>query len=53
MNRYFSTQTLSDGRPLRVSIGGILVPEVDMDFDQLLDSADQEMYRTKRERKAS
>lgn len=52
MNLYFSHQLLSLGRPLKVSIGGILVPEVEMDFDQLLDSADQEMYRTKRARKA-
>lgn len=53
INRYFENLTLSYGRPLKVSVGGILVPEVDMDFDQLVDSADQEMFRTKRERKVS
>ncbi|GLQ33611.1 sensor domain-containing diguanylate cyclase [Litoribrevibacter albus] len=52
MNRFLSDQVLPCGRPLKVSIGGILVPEVDMDFDQLVESADQEMYRTKRARKA-
>ena len=53
LSRFFAQQRLSFGRDLHVSIGGILVPEVEMDFDQLMESADQEMYRAKRAKKTA
>ncbi|GAA3927944.1 sensor domain-containing diguanylate cyclase [Litoribacillus peritrichatus] len=48
---YISKQQLSFGRQLSVSIGGVVVDEEGLDVKNLVEKADQEMYRVKRQRK--
>lgn len=51
LERRLINEKMTFERPLSVSIGGILVPEQDVNFEKLVVSADKKMYQNKKSKK--